>query len=180
MVAGVCRRLGRVQPFVPPLLHEPLDQAEQQMPALPARLDRPEVGKMMFFRSEAFCPPFKLKVFLCLIKISLPRRGGGLPQSSIWSVRVSVDYYSAWSFMLALIQLHLHSALPMDCCWILLLPWDDFRKMKNTILLLIRFTFFVPQCYPLKRVPVTRSVCLHYKATYRAIAISLSLEGASL
>ena len=58
MVAGVCRRLGRVQPFVPPLLHEPLDQAEQQMPALPAGLDRSKAGKVNY--RQNFSPRFLL------------------------------------------------------------------------------------------------------------------------
>ena len=44
--SGVRCRLGRVQPFVPPLLHESLDQAEQPMPALPTGLDRPEAWKV--------------------------------------------------------------------------------------------------------------------------------------
>ncbi len=45
-VSGLRRCLGRVQPQLSPLLHESLDQAEQQVPALPAGVDRPEVGKV--------------------------------------------------------------------------------------------------------------------------------------
>ena len=47
-ILGMCRRLGRVQPFVPSLLHEPLDQAEQPLPTLPTRLDRAEAWKITF------------------------------------------------------------------------------------------------------------------------------------
>ena len=43
---GLCGGVGRLQPQLPPVLHEPLDQAEQPLPALPAGVDCAEARKM--------------------------------------------------------------------------------------------------------------------------------------
>ena len=42
----LCRRLGRMQPFVPSMLHESMDQTEQPMSPLSARVDGPKAGKV--------------------------------------------------------------------------------------------------------------------------------------
>ena len=43
---GLRGGVGRLQPQLPPVLHEPLDQAEQPLPALPAGVDCAEARKM--------------------------------------------------------------------------------------------------------------------------------------
>ena len=43
---GLRGGVGRLQPQLPPVLHEPLDQAEQPLPALPAGVDRAEAGQV--------------------------------------------------------------------------------------------------------------------------------------
>ena len=43
---GLRGGVGRLQPQLPPVLHEPLDQAEQPLPPLPAGVDRPEAGQV--------------------------------------------------------------------------------------------------------------------------------------
>jgi len=64
-ISGVCRRVGWVQPQLPPLLHEPLDQAEQPVSALPAGLDRPEVGKIKTTHRSRECLKnfFTIRIF---------------------------------------------------------------------------------------------------------------------
>ena len=44
---GLRGRLGRVQPLVPLLLHVPLGQTEQSLPAVPARVVYPTNGKVI-------------------------------------------------------------------------------------------------------------------------------------
>jgi hypothetical protein len=55
-----------VQPQLPPLLHEPLDQAEQPVSALPAGLDRPEVGKIKTTHRSRECLKnfFTIRIFV--------------------------------------------------------------------------------------------------------------------
>jgi len=57
-VSGLRCRVGRVQPQLPPLLHEPLDQAEQQVPALSTGVDRSKVGEVDDPTSNPFLQHF--------------------------------------------------------------------------------------------------------------------------
>ena len=43
----LCGGLGRVQPQLSPVLHEPLDKAEQQVSTMPAGVDCAEVGEIV-------------------------------------------------------------------------------------------------------------------------------------